>query len=414
MAETHLGQYQRFRWQAAPAGGGATVRGESRAVHAAALRSELRSAGLEPLEVRAVGHQWPAWAARWQEPWHQVLRNRRRQSLADVCQSLAELLTAGSAFDQALEAMLTSTARPPAECRLIRDLRDPVRAGAEIPEAAATLPEWFDPVDVAILSAGVRTGDLVAALRSIAELRRRQAGITRQLRMALAYPVLVLTCGVGAAIFLSVRVLPQFALILGQSGRHPPALTAAVMWCGQQLAAWWWLGLPVLLVGMLLISRIRVTSTVLHTWWNRTPFGRLAVRTRVARTAHTLARLVRAGMPLIEALESLAGAEPDAQLRAALHATAEAVRRGEDLSAGVGRSGMLDGEFIHLLQIGEHSGNLAGVLEQIAERQQALSQSTAEQVAHLAGPLAIMVVSVLVGIVVLATVLPLSALGDAS
>ncbi len=140
--------------------------------------------------------------------------------------------------------------------------------------------------------------------------------------------------------------------------------------------------------------------------------ARVRRRYRAANLAWALSRLRRAGMPLAAAIGVVREAVPDPALRHALDETIAAITRGEDFSAALARSGLLDQEFTQLLAIGERSGELTTVLERLAERSYRSADRTADRVAAILGPLAIVILAILIGVLVLACAMPLAQLGD--
>jgi len=203
--------------------------------------------------------------------------------------------------------------------------------------------------------------------------------------------------------------------MIEQAKHHPPALTTAIIFFGQGIMLWW----P-LLVGVGLITvistrawarRVAPDSHLGHLLYNN-PIARMLGRMRVAHVASTLARLRRAGTPLTDALVVVSDTVSDRAVRALLLHAVDAIRRGEDFSAVIAGSRLLDPEFAQLLQVGERSGELTEMLDRIAERYQRAADRAGERLAALLGPLAIVILACLIGVLVMAAILPLMQLGD--
>jgi type II secretory pathway component PulF len=408
---------QVFRWEAIDGSSGQRRLGETAGTSAYEVRATLRKAGLQvermdPVVVR----QPPRWAAGFARAWQGRQRGARRLARADLCDALATLLEAGMPLEQALAGLAASTARPIAERRLLRDLRDQVRAGTALSEAVAAHPDWFDAFDAALLRSGQQAGDLVAALQSLATVHLRAGALGQKLAAALAYPAILLIAGLAVWQFMSLRVLPQLADLLIQGHHQPPWLTMAVMGLGRGLATWWPLALVAAVALAVLTRRLAARlpgASALARLAALTPWARFRAKARVALIALALARLRRGGVTLLDALQVVAETVADRAVRAVLIAGMDALRRGEDLSTVLAAaSPTIDAEFAQLVQVGEQSGELTTMLERIGERYQRAADRAAERLAAVLGPLAILVLAGLIGVLVMACILPLARLGD--
>jgi general secretion pathway protein F len=411
----------RFRWTAVEAVTGRERQGEMAADSAWVVRSGLRRLGLEPLVVEPVGGttQVPTWLEPWLAPWRRLAlarqRRNRRLARANLYDAIATLLQAGVPLEQALAALAGSPVRPPAERQLLAVLRDRIRQGTAVAAACAEHPGWFDALDLALLDAGQRAGDLPNTLASLSGHHQRAGASGQQFFVALAYPALLLVAGVAAWEFMAFVTLPKLVAMIVQARHAPPTLTMWVMGLGQGLAVWW-PAVVVAIVGGVWAFRRWAATVPLDSrrgrWLFANPYARWRTGSRVAQLAETLARLRRAGLPLTEALAAAADAVDERALRGLLATALTEVRAGRDLSAVVGSSRLLDPEFAQLVQLGEQSGELTTMLERIAERYQRDAERTGERVAAILGPAAIIVLAFLIGLVVLASILPLVQLGD--
>lgn len=379
-------------------------RGELDAASPAEVRADLSGRGWEPESISVLAPR-TSWLGAWHGVYNGWQRRRRRLAVADLCESIAALVQVGFPLDQAVGQLAASPLRPAHEAQVLRALTEALREGRAFSDACAAQPAWFDPFDVAVLAAGQRAGDLAGVLRALAEHHQRQGASAQRLITALAYPAIVAVAGLAVFIFLTQAVLPRIAGIIASARAELPWLTARVMAVGD-LLLWSW---PIILVA------IAATAVVLARWAGRVPaagrWGRLVhgnawarfrARTRVAVTSSALARLLRAGVPLTEALAVVAATVPDRALRRLLSDAAQAVERGQDLSTIMAGSPLVDPEFAHLLRLGEGSGELPDMLDRIALRYQEASTRAAERVAAVIGPAALMLLAVLVGVLVLA------------
>lgn len=403
-----------FRYQALDPASGRRRAGEIAAADPYAARAALRSVGLEALSLVAErpALRLPGGAGRWLEGFR---RSRRRAQLADLFDALATLLGAGIPLEKALSDLCSSSVRGRDERRMLRALRDAIRDGAPLDQAAAAHPGWFDAMDVAMIAAGHRSGEMPAVLQDLARGHQRSAETGHRLVMALSYPALLLAASLAVVAFIGNSTLPQLLRILREAKVQEPLLTVAVAQAGQVLALWWWAILLALAGGAWWVSRwaaSRDPGSRAGRLLMSLPLARARQRLRVAGIAGVLAQLLRNGVTLTQALETAAATTASAPLRALLMAGAEGVRRGEPLSATLGASALLDPEFAQLLRVAEQAGELPDICQRIAERYERAARRSLDRLAGIAEPAAILGMAVVVGLVVMAAVLPLIALGD--
>ncbi len=408
-----------FRYRAFEAATGRWRSGEQAGDSAYAVRASLRRIGLdvhqlEKIQQRTAVEQSPYFAW-WFSFWHARARRRQRMAKADLCDGIATLIHAGIPVEQAVSALTTSSARPAHELRLLRALRDRLREGISMAEACAEHSEWFDRFDVALLEAGQRSGELALTLQNISVHHQRAGALMQKLFVALAYPLVLVFAGIGALVFMSHQTLPQLVTMIEQARHQPPALTTMVITLGQGFVLWWPVALAGVVAGALgLRSAVRRVAPESRTgqWLHGNALSRMIGRMRVAHVAATLARLRRAGTPLTEALVVVADTIGDRGVRELLLQAEEAIRRGEDLSTVIASSRLLDPEFAQLLHLGERSGELTDMLDRIAERYQRAADRAGERLAAILGPMAIIILACLIGLLVMAAILPLMQLGD--
>lgn len=412
------GQRVLFRYRALESATGRLRTGEQDGESAYAVRASLRRIGLEVQSLEDVTPRAGS-RSRWLQPLIAARdarrRRQRRMVKADLCDGLATLILAGVPIEQAVASLASSSARPAAEQRLLRALRDRLREGTPFATACEDHPAWFDRFDIALLDAGQRAGELAATLQNLSQHHHRAGAFGQKLFVALAYPAVLVMAGLAALVFMSFQTLPQLVTMITQARHQPPGLTTAVIALGQGLAYWWplvfALSIAVVIAVRALLARVLPESRV-GQFLHGNPMARMVGRLRVAHLAAALARLRRAGTPLAEALVVVADTISDRAVRALILQSVEAIRRGEDFSSVIAKSRLLDPEFAQLLQLGERSGELTDMLERIAERYQRSADRAGDRLAAILGPAAIVILAALIGTLVMAAVLPLMQLGD--
>jgi len=409
-----------FRYRAVEPGSGRVHTGEISGDSAYAVRSALRRSGWQVESVQKVEPwRWPLAESvvlrTWRRWWvARRCRNRRAQR-ADLFDAIGALIAAGIPLEQALARLASSSARAAPERRMLRAVRDRVRAGEPLSAACAAHADWFDAVDLAVLDAGQAAGELPSMLSGLASFHQSGSSSGHRLTMALAYPALLMMAALGVTVFISRNTLPQLLAMVRDAGLDEPLLSRLVVTVGQGLVLWW----PVVLLATVLLTwGLRAWATRLDP---QSRFGarvhgnalaRARGRLRVAQLATVLSRLLQSGIPLDEALEVVAQSAGQRALRDLLQRSAEAVRRGEDFSALLEASPLLDPEFAQLLRVAEQAGDLPEVLARIAERSERAAARSIDRVALILEPLAILFLAGLIGTIVMAAVLPLVRLGD--
>lgn len=395
--------------------------GELAGETAADVRASLRRIGLQVIDLRPV-RTWAADLRNW--TWLQGLaqfidrrlRARRAAIRAELFDSLATMLQTGLPLLEAIETIIESTPGKSSNARsMLIALREQLRGGSALGEAMNSLGSWFGAAEIAMVNAAEQAGTLPQVLRDLAERQQRAGELSGQLTSALAYPAIVALVGVGVTVFLSVKTLPDLTSILASSGIEIPRLTSMVMSVGGFIASY---GLvigaliPILLAAGLLAMRWIVQRRAERPMWLRRLYPRVLRRIAVAQMAEQLAGMLRSGVPMVEALRALAptasgGITMIGGLHAVLIHAAERVERGEDLAQAFDDQMWFDAEFRRLLEVGQASGELDALLMRIADRYSRQAKRLIDRLASLLEPMVILALAVLVGVVVMAAVLPL-------
>jgi type II secretory pathway component PulF len=404
-----------------PEGGTSPRSGELAAETPAELRASLRRIGLQVLDVRPVRssqrprEQGAGWLtelrAAVRERVEAHLRGRRRDQRAELYDGLATMLASGLPLLEAVDTLITATKRRRSALRwMLVQVREALRSGSSLGDAMGTHPTWFDASEVATVRAGQHSGMLAEVLRSLSERHQRSAELAHRLIGALAYPFVVSLVGIGVVIFLSVKTLPQLVGVLVDSGIEPPALTEHVMAVGRGLASYGLLGAGAVVVvaiplGALVRTAIRRGMRPPAALRRLSP--RVMRRMAVSRFASQLSQMLRTGVPMVEALRVLAPTSGGAAFERQLRTAADRVERGAELSEALDDEHWFDAEFRRLLDIGQASGELDDLLERLGERYARQARRLIDRLTAILEPAVILTLAVLVGIVVMAAVLPL-------
>jgi type II secretory pathway component PulF len=385
-------------------GGGATRTGEIAGESAADVRAALRHARLQLIELK----QLRTSPLRIPIALHRYLCARRRDTKSDLFDSLSTMLESGLPLTESLDALVDSSRR--ATRTMLVQVRESVRSGADLAESMTRFPGWFDGVELALVRAGLHSGELASVLRALSVRHARSGELTQKLIGALAYPALVACVGIGVVIFLSTRTLPDLVAILDGAHVPTPRLTRIVMAVGQGLATFGpWIALGGLLLSVLAIWSLPVLTRrgvrLPRLLRRTTPL--VLRRVSVARVAQGLAELLQAGTPAVEAMRVIAPAVGSFELRRRLEAVADRLERGDSLVDALDDPYWFDAEFRRLLAVGENAGELDVMLRRIGDRYERRSRILIDRLAALLEPAVILALAALIGVVVIAAVLPL-------
>jgi type II secretory pathway component PulF len=393
------------------------------------VRSALRRIGLQVIDLRPVRASGRRWAARAPEPnWlydirtsirlsgYRYLRRRRQNQRAELYDGVATMLATGLPLLEAVDTLIGSTdgrrrlGRPAALRSTLMAVREQLRSGSSLAQAMTEHPSWFEPSEVAMVRAGQHGGLLPDVLQALTQRHEHSGQLTQKLTTALAYPSIVATVGLAVIAFLSVKTLPDLVTILSDASIEIPALTSRVMAFGQLVAGHW------LLIGTALVVLTAtgfVAAGVLASRGIELPqrlrrlSPKLLRKVAVARVSLQLAELLRAGVPMVEAMRVLAPTAAGSALRRHLLSAADQIERGEELAVALGDGHWFDTEFCRLLEVGQASGELEELLERLGHRYTRQANRLIGRLAALLEPCVILILAVLVGVVVMAAVLPL-------
>jgi len=403
-----------FRYIAASTSG-SIQRGELAADSAYHVRVTLRKRGLQPVRVRESAQRRSSRSgARRRAVIERLFRNRRRSLLAELYENLAALVATGTPLVSALELLANTPGRDGQRtATLCRGIAEEVRQGSSLERALRERPEWFSAIDASLIRSAEQGGELDAALADLGSLHSRTDQLRSKLAMALAYPALLLVFGAGVVAFLTTNTLPQIAGVLSDAGAEHPGATRALLWAGTGLREHWILTLvggAALGGSFTWLSLSDATARVRL----RTPLvGMIIRRSQTGAMSLLLARLLRGGVALSEALDLVRPTLANAALRDALHELRKQIETGAETSDALRESGCFDPVFVRVVEVGQASGELPSALETIGARLEVSATRLTDRLAACAEPAAILVLAAAIGFVVYASLVPMLQLTQA-
>jgi general secretion pathway protein F len=392
-----------FQFQALDAAG-KTQAGVLQADTARAARALLRDRGLTPLEVDAVREQAVAGALPF------TRRGLSRDQLALFARQLATLVAAGLPMDEALAALGESNDDERSRTVVVT-LRSRVMEGASLASALGEFPDSFPDEFRATVAAGEASGRLDHALLRLADSTEARAALTRQVSVALAYPLLLSLVAIAVVSGLLVYVVPQIVGVFENLQQRLPLPTRLLIALAGGVRSF---GLIALLAAIVALVGFRVAlrRERVRLAWDRFKLrlpliGRLTRATNTARAARTLATLVGSGVPVLEAMQLAAQTVRNLPMRQAVRRAAARVREGGSVARALAESGYFPPVALRLIASGEKSGRLDGMLDEAARQQANEVEATLGTLAAVLGPAVILLVGGMVLFIVLAILLPI-------
>jgi general secretion pathway protein F len=399
-----------FRYKALSATG-ETLDGQMEAASAEVVIVRLQDQGHLPVEARRAD-------AGGGEGLGSLFKRREfdDDQTLQFTQQLATLLGAGQPLDRALGILLELPDSVQAR-RVVERIRESVRGGAPLSTALEQQHGIFSRLYVNLVRAGEAGGSLQDSLRRLADYLERSAVLRSRLVNALTYPAILLTL-VGASVaFLMAVVVPQFQALFENMNVALPWYTATVLAVSLFLRDWWWLVLGgALAAAGWLATRLSVPETrrALDQRLLATRFpGDLLAKLDTARLARTLGTLLRNGVPLLAALNLSRPVLSNRVLAEAVEAAAEEVKTGSGLGYALGRQKRFPRLAVHMVQVGEESGELDTMLLKVADTFDRESADALERLLAFLVPTIIVLLTCLVGAIILSVLLPIYDLTNA-
>jgi len=334
----------------------------------------------------------------------------RPRETALITRQLATLLSAGAPVEEAVQTLAFQSERA-AVRRTLLGLRSGVMEGRRLSESLAAYPQAFPPLYRAMVAAAEGTGALDRVLERLADYLERNQAMRGKIANALVYPAALAVTAAGVVAALMVFVVPKVVEQFAAMDQSLPGLTQAVIAVSAFLANAW----PLLLVA--LAAAIAGTVAALRRESGRRKMERLALRLPVAgrllravnaaRMARTLSVLVGAGVPVVEGLNAAQATMRSVLLREALATVAGQVREGSSLAGALKRCEAFPPLVVYMAAVGERSGRLGEMLEKAADHLEADFESATQTAVALLEPAIIVAMGAIVGLIVLAILLPI-------
>ncbi|MFC5570531.1 type II secretion system F family protein [Lysobacter yangpyeongensis] len=403
-ATVRLDSLQTFVWEGTDKRG-IKMKGEQSAKTANMVRAELRRQGITPQVVKVKGKPLFGGAGKTITP----------GDIAVFSRQIATMIKSGVPIVQALE-IIAGGQKNPRMKNLVNAIREDIQGGSSLYEALGRHPVQFDQLFRNLVKAGEAAGVLETVLDTVATYKENIEALKGKIKKALFYPAMVVAVAIIVSAILLIFVVPTFEDVFKNFGADLPALTQVVVSMSRFMVSWWWLMLIVAVgtgVGLIMLKkRSQAFADFLDRAVLKIPvIGQILHNSAIARFARTLAVTFKAGVPLVEALDSVAGATGSKIYEKAIYRIRDDVSVGYQLNMAMKQVNLFPHMVIQMAAIGEEAGALDTMLFKVAEFYEQEVNNAVDALSSLIEPMIMVFLGTVVGGMVIAMYLPIFKLG---
>jgi type IV pilus assembly protein PilC len=392
-----------FVWEGTDKKGG-KIKGELTGQSPALVKAQLRKQGINPLKVR----KKPA-------SLFSAGKKIKPMDIALFTRQMATMMKAGVPLLQSFDIIGEGFDNPNMR-KLIDEVKQEVAAGNSFAAALRKKPLHFDDLYCNLVDSGEQSGALETLLDRVATYKEKTEALKAKIKKAMTYPIAVIVVAVIVTAILLIKVVPQFESVFQGFGAELPAFTQIVVNLSRGLQEWWFVVLFCMFAVAFAFKETHKRSEKFRNFLDRTLLkapivGDILYKAVVARYARTLATTFAAGVPLVEALDSVAGATGNVVFRDAVYKIRNDVSSGTQLNFSMRTTGVFPTMAIQMTAIGEEAGSLDEMLDKVAGFYEAEVDNAVDNLTTLMEPLIMSVLGVLVGGLIVAMYLPIFQLG---
>ncbi|WP_070884462.1 type II secretion system F family protein [Pseudomonas argentinensis] len=384
---------------------GSIVKGELSGQNPALVKAQLRKQGINPTKVRKKGMSLGG-----------AGKKIKPLDIALFARQMATMMKAGVPLLQSFDIIADGVEKPSMR-KLVDELKQHVAAGNSFAAALRTKPQYFDDLFCNLVDAGEQSGALESLLDRVATYKEKTEALKAKIKKAMNYPIAVIAVAIIVSCILLIKVVPQFKEVFSSFGAELPAFTLFVIGISEGLQEWWFIFLIALIGAGYAFMQAKQRSEKFRDALDRTILkapivGNIVYKAAVARYARTLSTTFAAGVPLVEALDSVAGATGNVVFRNAVAKVKQDVTSGMQLNFSMRSTNAFPAMAVQMTAIGEESGALDTMLDKVASYYEAEVDNAVDGLTSLMEPLIMSVLGVLVGGLIIAMYLPIFQLGS--
>jgi len=405
MAEATAKKQFNFTWEGTDKRGN-RVKGKAMAPSEQLVKADLRRQGISPIKIKKQSSALAAAKGKKITP----------GDIAIFSRQMATMMAAGVPLVQSFDIIGKGHENPRMQ-NLIMAIKADVEGGSNLAEALARHPLYFDDLFVNLVEAGEQAGALETLLDKIAMYKEKTEAIKKKIKKALTYPIAVLVIAFVVTAVLLIFVIPQFEELFKGFGADLPAFTQMVVDLSYFVRDKGFLiaiGVAGFISGFTYIKkRSKKFREALDRFALKIPVvGDILTKASIARFARTLSTMFSAGVPLVEALQSVAGATGNITYELGVLQMRDQVSTGQQLNVTMEQTGLFPNMVVQMIAIGEESGSIDSMAAKVADFFEAEVDDAVDNLSSLMEPMIMAVLGVLVGGLVVAMYLPIFKMGS--
>ena len=385
---------------------GNRVKGESPAASPSMVKADLRRQGINPLKIRKKS----AFASSAKK------KKILPKDIAVFTRQLSTMMSAGVPLVQSFEIIGRGHENPSMQ-DLIMAIKADVESGSSLSDSLGKHPLYFDELVCNLVNAGEQAGILENLLDKIATYKEKTEALKSKIKKALFYPTAVIVVAFIVTAILLIFVVPQFQSLFQGFGADLPAFTQMVINLSEWMQSYWWAVVIGVGGGIYGLGEAKKRSPKFAHPLDRLILklpiiGDILTKAIIARYARTLSTMFAAGVPLVEAMESVAGAAGNQVYAEGILQMRDNVATGQQLQLSMQQTGLFPNMVVQMVAIGEESGSLDAMLAKVADFYEQEVDDAVDGLSSLLEPLIMAVLGVLVGGLIVAMYLPIFKLGS--
>ncbi len=383
---------------------GAPMSGLMAGQDAALVKAQLRKQGINPIKVRKKGIE--------------IFSAGKKITPMDVAvftRQMATMMKAGVPLLQSFDIIIEGIENPNMR-KLVDTVKQDVAAGNSFAVSLRKHPQHFDDLYCNLVESGEQSGALETLLDRVATYKEKTEALKAKIKKAMNYPLAVIAVAVIVTAILLIKVVPQFQEVFSSFGAELPAFTLFVIGISEFVQSDGWMIVVGFILFVFIFGRVHRTSEKFRNFIDRTllkspVIGNIIYNSSVARFGRTLATTFAAGVPLVDALDSVAGATGNVVFKDAVMKVKSDVSSGMQLNFSMRSTGVFPSMALQMTAIGEESGSLDEMLDKVATHYEAEVDNAVDGLTALMEPIIMSVLGVLIGGLIIAMYLPIFQLG---
>ncbi len=402
MAELAVTKQATFLWEGKDKKGN-RVKGRGLARDELEIRSDLRKQGIAATRVRKES---------------KMFKSEGKVTAEDIAlfaRQLATMLNAGIPMVQSFEIIGVGNDKPAVQ-KLVLAIKSDIETGNSLHQSLAKHPLYFDDLFVNLVEAGEHAGALETVLEKIATYKEKTEALKKKIKKALFYPAAVLAVAIIVTVILLLFVIPQFESLFKGFGADLPAFTQFVVNMSRWMQAKGWMLGIITVIAVFTFSYFYKRSRPMRQFIDKLSLqipviGPILKKSAIARYARTLATMFGAGVPLVEAMKSVAGATGNIIYQDAVLRMRDEIATGMRMQRAMENTGLFPNMVVQMIAVGEESGSLDEMASKVADFYEADVDAAVDALSSLLEPMIMVILGVLVGGMVVAMYLPIFKLG---